>query len=117
MSLQKSVLNGSIVKCIKVKSINSIFSVLHHNECLKGVIEHVNTVAEMSDWPVGFESAQKLIRISAEKKADTTSRFNEKKTVKFSRIKNQRQNSSILNSTEGLYKPYKLAKHFKIEKK
>ena len=91
-------------------------SCLHHNENLSGYIEIMNGQTDMSDWPISEFSSLKLIKLDSDKKSKSTARFYEKKTIKYTRIKNQRQNSSALNSSEGLYKPHKLAKLIKVEK-
>ena len=62
----------------------------------------------MSDWPISSLTGDKLIKFASNRKSKNDKKFYKKKTVNYSRIKNQRQNSSNLKSEEGLYKPHKI---------
>ena len=106
--------NKNVTLNIKTRTTEARFSVscVNFNEGLSGFIEYSNDIDDMKNWPIGSFCANKLISHANTKKRNTENNFYNKKTIKYDRIKAQKQNSSI-ETTDGLYKPKKI----KIEKK
>ena len=89
-------MNKNVTLNIKTRTTEARFSVscVNFNEGLSGFIEYSNDIDDMKNWPIGSFCANKLISHGNTKKRNTENKFYNKKTIKYDRIKAQKQNSS-----------------------